>query len=125
MYERAKILAKNGLMAAEVSQLAAGTKAVIEGNPIRLRFPPTKSGKRVVFFDLEDESGLANVTCFDDTYMKYGHAPIRDHPWRSAGPGRTYCVPRSFGLYLYRPSFTDELPLDTELPIKRGDYLVG
>lgn len=49
---------------------------MIVGNPIRLRFPPTKSGKRVVFFDLEDESGLANVTCFDDTYIKYGQAIV-------------------------------------------------
>lgn len=46
------------------------------GNPIRLRFPPTPSGKRVVFFDLEDETGLMNVTCFDRTYRRSGHAFI-------------------------------------------------
>jgi DNA polymerase III alpha subunit len=46
------------------------------GSPIRLRFPPTPSGKRVVFFDLEDETGLLNVTCFDATYQRDGHAIV-------------------------------------------------
>jgi DNA polymerase III alpha subunit len=46
---------------------------VVVGNPIRLRFPPTPSGKRVVFFDLEDETGLLNVTCFDAAYQRDGH----------------------------------------------------
>jgi error-prone DNA polymerase len=48
----------------------------VVGNPIRLRFPPTSSGRRVVFFDLEDESGLLNVTCFDDTYQRDGHTIV-------------------------------------------------
>ena len=40
------------------------------------RFPPTSSGRTVVFFDLEDETGLLNVTCFEETYKKYGKTII-------------------------------------------------
>jgi error-prone DNA polymerase len=57
-------------------RLEHGQKAIVVGNPIRLRFPPTPSGKRVVFFDLEDETGLLNVTCFDETYQRDGHAIV-------------------------------------------------
>lgn len=75
-YERARIRAKGGITSAEASKLAPGTKAFVVGNPLRLRFPPTSSGKRVMFFDLEDETGLLNVTCFDETYQRYGHAVV-------------------------------------------------
>lgn len=75
-YERERIRAYGGITAAEARGLPHGAKGFIVGNPIRLRFPPTPTGKRVVFFDLEDESGLMNVTCFDDVYQRYGHAIV-------------------------------------------------
>lgn len=75
-FERARIREKGGVTSAEAGALPAKTKAVVVGNPIRLRFPPTASGKRVVFFDLEDESGLLNVTCFDDVYRRDGHSIV-------------------------------------------------
>ena len=34
--------------------------------------PPTKSGKTVVFVTLADETGLLDVTVFEDTYQRYG-----------------------------------------------------
>ncbi|MBK6764798.1 MAG: DNA polymerase III subunit alpha [bacterium] len=43
------------------------------GVVIRPHTPPTKSGKRVIFFTLEDESGLLNVTVFPDVQEKFGH----------------------------------------------------
>ncbi|MCB9367147.1 MAG: DNA polymerase III subunit alpha [Calditrichaeota bacterium] len=43
------------------------------GVVIRPHTPPTKSGKRVIFFSLEDETGLLNVTVFPDVQEKYGH----------------------------------------------------
>ncbi len=43
------------------------------GVVIRPHTPPTKSGKRVIFFSLEDETGLLNVTVFPDAQEKYGH----------------------------------------------------
>jgi error-prone DNA polymerase len=75
-FERQRVAAKGVVLGAEISSMKAGQKAVVVGNPIRLRFPPTASGKRVVFFDLEDESGLLNVTCFDDVYRRDGHAIV-------------------------------------------------
>ncbi len=46
---------------------------------IRPHTPPTKSGKTVVFFSLEDETGLLNVTVFPSTYERFGHL-IFSHP---------------------------------------------
>jgi error-prone DNA polymerase len=43
------------------------------GVVIRPHTPPTKSGKRVIFFTLEDETGLLNVTVFPDVQEKFGH----------------------------------------------------
>ncbi len=74
--ERDMVSLKGGLTTAEINQLGNGQKVFAVGNPIRLRFPPTPSGKHVVFFDLEDESGLLNVTCFDATYQRDGHAIV-------------------------------------------------
>jgi error-prone DNA polymerase len=39
---------------------------------IRPHTPPTKSGKTVVFFSLEDETGLLNVTVFPSIYERFG-----------------------------------------------------
>jgi error-prone DNA polymerase len=75
-FERERVRSKGGITADEAGRLPNKMKAFVVGNPIRLRFPPTISGKRVMFFDLEDETGLLNVTCFNETYMKYGHVVI-------------------------------------------------
>lgn len=75
-WERGRIAARGGLTTAAARSLPDGSRAVLVGNPIRLRYPPTPSGKRVVFFDLEDETGIMNVTCFDQVYQRYGHAII-------------------------------------------------
>lgn len=75
-FERAHVRAKGGHTAKEIETLPHGTRAFIVGHPLRLRFPPTQSGRRVVFFDLEDESGILNVTMFDEAYQRDGHALI-------------------------------------------------
>lgn len=75
-FERERIASKGGITTLEARRLPDLQKAIVVGNPIRLRFPPTPSGKRVVFFDLEDETGLLNVTCFDATYQRDGHAIV-------------------------------------------------
>lgn len=75
-FERERIAAKGGLTANDISTRANGENVFVVGNPIRLRFPPTKSGRRILFFDLEDETGLVNVTCFDETYQRHGHAIV-------------------------------------------------
>jgi len=39
---------------------------------IRPHRPPTRSGRTVVFFTLEDETGLLDVTVFQNVYEQYG-----------------------------------------------------
>jgi error-prone DNA polymerase len=75
-FERERIRAHGGIPCREAARLEDGERAVVVGLAMRLRFPPTASGKRVVFFDLEDETGLLNVTVFDETYRRDGHTII-------------------------------------------------
>ena len=42
------------------------------GIVIRPHRPPTRSGRIVVFLTLEDETGLLDVTVFEDVYQKHG-----------------------------------------------------
>lgn len=56
-----------------------GKKIWLAGWPIRPHRPPTKSGKVVVFFSLQDEVGLAEVTMFTSSYEKYGQLIFGEH----------------------------------------------
>lgn len=127
-FERDRITARGGLTGQQVRQLPPGRKAIVVGNPIRLRFPPTPSGKRVVFFDLEDETGILNVTCFDDTYRRYGHAIIcspyvcligetQDRDGYSAFIGQQ--------VFAYHPTLAGQVQSPGGLPLKTADFLVG
>jgi len=76
-FERDRISEKGGITAAHAREgLKDRQQGLVVGHAMRLRFPPTSSGRTVVFFDLEDETGLLNVTCFEETYKKYGKAII-------------------------------------------------
>ena len=75
-WERERVSARGGMTTEQVRALPPGERAMVVGNPIRLRFPPTPSGRRVVFFDLEDERGLLNTTCFDEAYRRDGSAIV-------------------------------------------------
>ncbi|MCB9367514.1 MAG: DNA polymerase III subunit alpha [Calditrichaeota bacterium] len=68
-------LAKRGIQTCRDVKTNQDSKAVLSaaGVVIRPHTPPTKSGKRVIFFSLEDESGLLNVTVFPDVQEKFGH----------------------------------------------------
>jgi DNA polymerase III alpha subunit len=72
-FERDRVRAKEVRSTEETRRAPAGTKLAVVGNPIRLRFPPTQSGMRVIFFEMEDEQGPRNVTRFDDVYQRDGH----------------------------------------------------
>ncbi len=63
-------LPKGILTSADASFRKEGTLQVA-GLVIRPHRPPTRSGKTVVFLTLEDESGLIDVTIFEDVYRKY------------------------------------------------------
>ena len=126
-YERPRVLAKGGLTAAEASVLPHNTKAFAVGNPIRLRFPPTASGKRVMFFDLEDETGLLNVTCFDDTYQRYGHTVICSPYITVRGVAQNRDGHIAFlaqGIYPFKPGIYNHIPAESSLPVVTGDFLM-
>jgi len=125
-YERAAIRARGGVTTAEARRLAPGSHAFAVGNPIRLRFPPTASGKRVVFFDLEDETGLLNVTSFDEVYKRDGKAIVTSQyvtVWghvqdRDGAPA--FLASR---VYPYSPAI--RAGAGKKLPLVSADFLVG
>ncbi|AIE84346.1 DNA polymerase III subunit alpha [Fimbriimonas ginsengisoli] len=127
-FERARIKEKGGITSAEASRLTPGTKAFVVGNPIRLRFPPTSSGKRVMFFDLEDESGLLNVTCFDDVYQRDGHQVICNPYITLRGEAQDrdgHIAFLAHRIYPYTPCLREIQVTDDPLPIVVSDFLVG
>ena len=125
-FERERVQAKGAVTAAEASRLPSGTKAIVVGNPIRLRFPPTESGKRVLFFDLEDETGLLNVTRFDDTYMRDGHFVICNKYVTLRGESQdrdghiAFLVNRIFP---YQADMEKHLREDETMPVTSADFL--
>lgn len=127
-FERKRIERKGGITCAEARKIAPGHKAVVVGNPIRLRFPPTPSGKRVVFFDLEDETGLLNVTCFDRTYQRDGHAIVTSPYVTLIGVGQwrdghtAFLAQRAFR---YDPEIARMVDLTEPIPVTSADFLVS
>jgi error-prone DNA polymerase len=56
----------------DLQGIQSGEYVKVGGVPVRPHRPPTRSGKTVVFLSLEDEDGLADVTCFESVYKKCG-----------------------------------------------------
>lgn len=127
-FERGNVASRGGITCREAQKLISGRRAIVVGNPIRLRFPPTPSGKRVVFFDLEDETGLLNVTCFDRVYQRDGHAIVTSpyvtligtSQWRDGHSA--FIVSRAFP---YTPAITKMVDNPEKIPVKTADFLVG
>lgn len=125
-FERSRVREKGALTSAEASRLPSGTKAIVVGNPIRLRFPPTESGKRVLFFDLEDETGLLNVTCFDTTYLRDGHHVICNPYVTLRGEAQDRDGHTAFlvhRIYPYQAELEKQLRQDETLPVTSADFL--
>ncbi|HEY8449817.1 MAG TPA: error-prone DNA polymerase, partial [Bacillota bacterium] len=57
---------------AEAQRLPAGERLRVAGLVIRPHRPPTKSGRLVTYFTLEDETGLLDVTVFEEVYRRDG-----------------------------------------------------
>ena len=81
-----------------------------------------------MFFDLEDETGLLNATCFDAVYQRDGHAIVTSayvtligvSQWRDGCTA--FLVKRAFA---YQPEITQLVDLTEALPLKTADFLVG
>ena len=57
----------------EARSAPEGEEVAVAGTVICPHRPPTRSGKTVVFFSLEDETGLVDVVLFSGPYRRYGH----------------------------------------------------
>jgi error-prone DNA polymerase len=67
-------LAQRGILArAQLDSYPAEKKVQVAGLVIRPHRPPTKSGRTVVFLTLEDETGIIDVTVFENVYRRFGH----------------------------------------------------
>lgn len=64
--------ARGYLSSAAVRDQPEGAAVRLAGFPVRPHRPPTRSGRVVVFFSVEDEFGLADVTVFEDCYRESG-----------------------------------------------------
>jgi error-prone DNA polymerase len=62
----------------ELKELSIGKEVTIVGSVIRYQTPPTRNRKRVMFIILEDGTGVADVTVFDDIQSKYGSLLFRE-----------------------------------------------
>ncbi len=60
------------LTAGELRHARDGERVVAAGLKIMLHTPPTRSGIRVVFLTLEDETGVADLAVFPDAQEKHG-----------------------------------------------------
>lgn len=71
-FSRAALAKRGALPTAIANKAKQGASVTVAGLVLRLHRPPTRSGRTVVFFSLEDEQGLSDVTVFEDVYHKYG-----------------------------------------------------
>jgi len=61
------------LTTGDLTWMPGGQKVRVGGLTVGPHTPPTRSGKRVLFFCLEDEFGLVDVTCFEEVFRASGY----------------------------------------------------
>ena len=71
---RERLRREGVITAAQAAKSPSGRRAKVAGVIIRPHRPPTKSGRTVVFFTLEDETGMLDVTVFESVYQRCGKA---------------------------------------------------
>lgn len=69
---RARLAARGFLSSAELSRVDDGRRVWTAGVVVRPHRPPTRSGRTAVFFSLEDEYGLMDITTFEECYQNSG-----------------------------------------------------
>lgn len=66
-------LQQRGILSSqELTALRSGSYVQVAGLLLHPHRPPTRSGRITVFFALEDEFGLTDVTMFEEAYKKWG-----------------------------------------------------
>lgn len=62
----------------DLPSIATGKTVRIAGSVIRYQTPPTRNGKRVLYVIMEDGTGIADVTVFNDVQEKCGEILFRE-----------------------------------------------
>jgi error-prone DNA polymerase len=62
----------------DLPAVATGQTVKIAGSVIRYQTPPTRNGKRVIYVIMEDGTGIADVTVFNDVQERCGHVLFQE-----------------------------------------------
>jgi DNA polymerase III alpha subunit len=68
---RPDLTAEGVVMAKDLRRMRSGSKVRVSGVLVIVHMPPTKSGKRVIFITIEDESGLMDLVAFEKAQKRY------------------------------------------------------
>jgi len=69
------MLASNGVVTArDLRRIPSGRRVIVTGVLVIVHTPPTKSGKRVMFITMEDETGLLDVVAFPKAQEGFARA---------------------------------------------------
>lgn len=71
---RSRLAARGVVTAKDLRRIPNGRTVKVTGLLILVHTPPTKSGKRVMFVTLEDETGLIDVVAFPKTQQNHARA---------------------------------------------------
>ena len=71
---RPRLAAAGIVTARDLRHIPSGRKVRVTGLLVIVHMPPTKSGKRVIFITLEDETGLLDVVAFPKAQVSSARA---------------------------------------------------
>lgn len=71
---RPMLAAEGVVTAADLRRIPSGSRVLVSGVLVIVHTPPTKSGKRVMFITMEDETGLLDVVAFPKAQTGFAKA---------------------------------------------------
>ncbi|MEI8181398.1 MAG: OB-fold nucleic acid binding domain-containing protein [Desulfomonile sp.] len=71
---RAKLAIHGILTARDLRRIPSGCRVLVTGILVIVHTPPTRSGKRVMFITMEDETGLMDLVVFPKTQVDFARA---------------------------------------------------
>ncbi len=71
---RPRLAAEGIVTARDLRRIPSGSNVRVTGILVIVHTPPTKSGKRVIFITMEDETGLIDVVVFPKAQVNYARS---------------------------------------------------
>ena len=71
---RPRLAAEGVVTARDLRRIPSGSNVKVTGILVIVHTPPTKSGKRVIFITMEDETGLIDVVVFPKAQVNYARS---------------------------------------------------